>query len=67
MRGGGVLLWFAIALGSHSLFLVLFSFAWIPVYGLACHLEEADLVRRYGQDYRAYQARVGMFIPKRGE
>jgi protein-S-isoprenylcysteine O-methyltransferase Ste14 len=28
---GGVLLWFAIAIGSHSSFLILFSFAWLPI------------------------------------
>lgn len=61
---GGVLLWFAIAIGAHSLFLVLYSFVWIPIYWVACHVEEADLVRRYGQDYEEYQKRVGMFIPK---
>jgi protein-S-isoprenylcysteine O-methyltransferase Ste14 len=61
---GGVLLWFAIAIGSHSSFLVLYSCVWIPIYGVACHLEEADLVRRYGQAYEAYQKRVGMFLPR---
>ena len=60
----GVLLWFAIAIGSHSLFLVLYSFVWIPIYGVACYLEEADLVRRYGRAYEKYQKRVGMFLPK---
>jgi protein-S-isoprenylcysteine O-methyltransferase Ste14 len=45
---GGVLLWFAIVIGSHSLLLTLYSFVWIPIYWVACHVEEADLVRRYG-------------------
>lgn len=61
---GGVLLWFAIAIGSHITHLVLFSIVWIPLYRIACHFEEADLVRRYGQDYIDYQQRVGMFLPK---
>jgi protein-S-isoprenylcysteine O-methyltransferase Ste14 len=61
---GGVLLWYAIAIGSHSLLLVLYSFVWLPVYWIACHFEEADLARRYGQDYEAYRKRVGMFIQK---
>jgi protein-S-isoprenylcysteine O-methyltransferase Ste14 len=61
---GGVLLWFAIALGSHSLFLVLYSFIWIAVYWTACSIEEADLLRRFGEDYENYRKRVGMFLPK---
>lgn len=61
---GGVLLWFAIAIGSHSLFLTLYSFVWIPIYWAACYVEEADLVRRYGQNYKEYQKCVGMFLPK---
>ena len=63
---GGVLLWFAEAIGSHSLFLVLYSSVWIPIYWIACHVEEADLLRRYGRDYEEYQERVGMFLPSCG-
>jgi protein-S-isoprenylcysteine O-methyltransferase Ste14 len=64
---GGVLLWFAIAIGSHSIFLTLFSFVWLPLYWGACLVEEVDLIRRYGEAYKDYQKRVGMFPPKRRE
>jgi protein-S-isoprenylcysteine O-methyltransferase Ste14 len=39
---------------------------WLPIYWVACRFEEADLVRRYGQNYEEYQKQVGMFFPKIG-
>lgn len=58
-------LWFVIALLLNSPFLVLFSLLWLPVFLAWCYTEERDLVLRYGDQYREYQRRVGMFFPRR--
>jgi protein-S-isoprenylcysteine O-methyltransferase Ste14 len=62
---GELPLWWVIAFALHSPFLVLYSFVWVPVFVLMCRAEERDLILRYGDAYRAYQARTGFLLPKR--
>jgi protein-S-isoprenylcysteine O-methyltransferase Ste14 len=57
--------WWVIAFLLHSPFLVLYSFAWIPVFVLMCLAEERDLVIRYGKSYEEYRQRTGFLIPRR--
>jgi protein-S-isoprenylcysteine O-methyltransferase Ste14 len=49
----------------HSSLIFLLSLIWLPIFAYFCFVEEKDLVIRYGQAYKDYQARTGMFIPKR--
>jgi protein-S-isoprenylcysteine O-methyltransferase Ste14 len=57
MGTGTLLLW--------PRFLVLLSLLTLLfVYGLLARWEEARCVARFGDDYRAYQARTGMFLPR---
>ena len=51
--------------GFHSPFLVLLSLLWLPAGYLFCLAEERDLVLRFGDAYRDYQARTGMLWPRR--
>ncbi len=60
---GELPLWFAIALFLHSLHLLLFSIIWIPVWIWWAHMEERDLLTRFGDAYRNYMSRTGRFIP----
>jgi len=62
---GESVLWFSIALFLNSPFLVLFSFAWIPIFYIMCITEERDLIIRFGQPYLDYRNRVGFLIPKK--
>jgi len=62
---GEAVLWFPFALWFNSLFLVLYSFIWIPIFYIMCWAEERDLIIRYGQPYLDYRNRVGFLIPKR--
>ena len=48
-----------------SPFIALFSLLWIPLMVYVSFIEEKDLVKRFGDEYRAYQTRTGMFWPKR--
>jgi protein-S-isoprenylcysteine O-methyltransferase Ste14 len=57
--------WWVFGFALHSPFLVLFSFAWVPVFVLISWAEERDLVIRYGQAYEEYRARTGAVWPKR--
>lgn len=45
---------------------LLFAGAMTAYMIVAAHFEERDLVRHFGDDYRAYQRRVPMFIPQLG-
>jgi hypothetical protein len=46
-------------------FLVLVSFiTMLYLYGLLARWEEAQCLAQFGESYRAYQARTGMFLPK---
>jgi protein-S-isoprenylcysteine O-methyltransferase Ste14 len=58
-------LWWVIAFLVHSPFLVLLSFAYVPVWYYWCRVEEKDLLIRYGESYRKYMKRVGFWFPKR--
>ncbi len=62
---GELALIFAVAVILDSLHLFLFSLAmWAPGVYLMCRMEENDLEVRYGDRYRHYKARTGMFFPK---
>ncbi|MBI9052051.1 MAG: hypothetical protein JEZ00_21735 [Anaerolineaceae bacterium] len=65
MALGEMPLWWVIAFVLNSPFLVVFSFVWIPVWYWWCVAEEKDLILRYGEPYKAYRERTGMFFPKR--
>jgi protein-S-isoprenylcysteine O-methyltransferase Ste14 len=55
----------AIAFLVNSWFLVIVLTVYIIVYTpLMIYVEEKDLIRRFGDDYRQYQKEVGMFFPK---
>ena len=56
--------WWVIALFVHSPFLVLFSFAYVPVWYYWCRAEEKDLLIRYGAEYGEYMDRVGFWFRK---
>lgn len=58
-------LWWVLAFLVNSPFLVLFSFAYIPVWYYFCVAEERDLLIRYGAAYEEYRARTGFWLPKR--
>lgn len=58
-------LWWVIAFLVDSPFLVLLSFAYIPVWYYWCRAEEKDLLIRYGDSYAEYMKRVGFWFPKR--
>jgi len=62
---GELPLWWVIAFLVHSPFLVLLSFAYVPVWYHWCRAEEQDLLIRYGGTYREYIGRVGFWFPKR--
>ncbi len=55
--------WFTIALLLDSPLLTLVSCFYVPIWILWCFLEEQDLVIRFGDSYREYQERTGMFFP----
>ena len=58
-------LWWVFAFLLHSPFLVVFSFAYVPVWYYLCVAEERDLLVRYGAAYEAYRARTGFWLQKR--
>lgn len=62
---GELPLWWAIAFLVDSPFLVLFSFAYVPVWYAWCRAEETDLQKRYGAAYGSYMDRVGFWFPRR--
>eukprot|EP00586_Coscinodiscus_wailesii_P012711 CAMPEP_0172517136 /NCGR_PEP_ID=MMETSP1066-20121228/282032_1 /TAXON_ID=671091 /ORGANISM="Coscinodiscus wailesii, Strain CCMP2513" /LENGTH=165 /DNA_ID=CAMNT_0013298945 /DNA_START=273 /DNA_END=766 /DNA_ORIENTATION=- len=55
---GEMPVWWAVAFGLHSPFLVLFTFIYVPVWWYCCHWEEEDLVLRYGVAYLKYRNEV---------
>jgi protein-S-isoprenylcysteine O-methyltransferase Ste14 len=62
---GEAFVWFAVAFGLNSPFLVLYSVIWLPVFYAFCVVEESDLLVRFGDSYATYQREVGMIIPRR--
>ncbi|NOY56175.1 MAG: isoprenylcysteine carboxylmethyltransferase family protein [Actinobacteria bacterium] len=62
---GEVWYWWVIAFLCHSPFLAIYSFVWLPLFHLMSRAEERDLLIRYGDDYRAYRERTGMYLPRR--
>lgn len=59
-------LWWVLAFLAHSPFLVLFSFAYVPVWYYMCVAEERDLLIRYGAAYEEYRKKTGLWFPKVG-
>ena len=62
---GEVFIWWAAALLLNSPFLFLYSIVWFPIFYWFCKAEEKDLIIRYGEPYREYRNRTGMFLPKK--
>lgn len=62
----GEISWFiTIPLFVNSLFLLGVSSLFLLIYvPIMIHVEEEDLIRRYGDNYREYQKHTGVFIPK---
>lgn len=58
-------LWCVFSFLAHSPFLVLFSFAYIPVWYYFCIAEERDLLIRYGVAYEDYRRKTGFWLPKK--
>ncbi len=62
---GEVWYWWVIAFLCNSPFLAIFSIIWLPLFHLMSRAEERDLLIRYGDGYKAYMERAGMYLPKR--
>ena len=62
---GEVWYWWVIAFFCHSPFLAVYSLVWLPLFHLMSRAEERDLLLRYGDDYRHYMDRTGMYWPRR--
>ncbi len=62
---GEVWYWWVFAFLCHSPFLAVYSLVWLPLFHLMSRAEERDLLIRYGDAYRAYMDRTGMYVPKR--
>ncbi|MFX1376384.1 MAG: methyltransferase family protein [Promethearchaeota archaeon] len=62
---GEAFIWWSVALILNSPFLFLYSIVWFPLFYWFCKAEEKDLLMRYGELYKDYRKRTGMFFPKR--
>jgi len=62
---GEVWYWWVFAFFCHSPFLAIYSLVWLPLFHLMSRAEERDLLIRYGEEYRTYMARTGMYLPRR--
>lgn len=62
---GEMPLWWAFAFLLNSPFLVEFSCLYVPIWIIFCHMEEKDLIIRYGSSYEQYRQHTGFFFPKR--
>jgi protein-S-isoprenylcysteine O-methyltransferase Ste14 len=63
---GEIPMFVALAFALNSWFLVLYTLIFVVIYTpLIMYLEEKDLVKRFGDDYRQYQRDVGALLPKR--
>ena len=63
---GEVWYWWVFAFLCNSPFLVIYSIVWLPLFHWMSKAEERDLLIRYGDDYKVYMERTGMYFPKRG-
>jgi protein-S-isoprenylcysteine O-methyltransferase Ste14 len=59
-----ILIYFALAIGSNQLFLLLYTVILSLVYIYITYIEEDDLMIKYGEDYRKYREKTGRFLPK---
>jgi protein-S-isoprenylcysteine O-methyltransferase Ste14 len=62
----GMLAYLSFALLSASWLIALLSIAVFAVLTIRLPQEEAHLIERFGDDYRAYMDRTGRFLPRRG-
>ncbi len=62
---GEVWYWWVFAFLCNSPFLALYSIVWLPLFHWMSRAEERDLLIRYGDAYREYMQRTGMYFPKR--
>ena len=62
---GEVWYWWVFAFLCHSPFLAIYSVVWLPLFHLMSRAEERDLLVRFGEDYRVYMERTGMYMPRR--
>jgi len=62
---GEVWYWWVFAFLCHSPFLAVYSIVWLPLFHLMSRAEERDLLIRFGDDYRTYMERTGMYVPRR--
>ena len=59
------LVWLALALGYASIvILAVFVVYSMPILVLYAREEEKLMVEQFGREYREYQKRVGMFLPR---
>ena len=64
---GAFLIWFGLAAAYASASVLLLTVAYvIPSYMLNIKAEERMMLARYSEEYRAYQRRVGAFLPRIG-
>ncbi len=64
---GEVWYWWVLAFLCNSPFLALYSLIWLPLFHWMSRAEERDLLIRYGDAYREYMSRTGMYFPRRRE
>jgi protein-S-isoprenylcysteine O-methyltransferase Ste14 len=62
---GEVWYWWVIAFLCNSPFLALYSIIWLPLFHLMSRAEERDLLIRYGDSYKTYMEKTGMYFPKK--
>jgi protein-S-isoprenylcysteine O-methyltransferase Ste14 len=62
---GEVWYWWVFAFLCHSPFLALYSIVWLPIFHLMSRAEERDLLIRYGDEYKGYMERTGMYFPRK--
>jgi protein-S-isoprenylcysteine O-methyltransferase Ste14 len=64
---GAFLIWFGLAAAYASLSVFILTVAYvIPSYVFNIRNEERMMLARYGEEYQAYQRRVGAFLPRAG-
>ncbi len=61
---GELPLWWSMSLILNSPFLALYSFVFIPIFYIMVRAEEKDLLIRFGESYKEYMKKTGVFFPK---